>query len=128
MSEKLAGKCVVVIEDNDVIRDLFVLLLKRHEARIHPCRSGKEALDILRNTTADIVLCDIILPDLEGVEILQTLRSWPNNANAKVIALTAVANTGDRDRFLKQGFDGYMPKPINPATFVDDILAIVNQS
>jgi CheY-like chemotaxis protein len=74
--------------------------------------TGKEALEGLRSDKPDLVLLDISLPEMDGVQVLQTLRSEEALQDLYVIALTAHAMAGDRDNFLNAGFDDYITKPI----------------
>lgn len=118
------GKTFCVIEDNDVIRRLFVLLIERDNHKVISFNDGEKAVEWLENNQPDIVLCDIMLPGIGGEEILTFIRSLPYGKTVKVIALTAHARHGDRQRYLELGFDGYIPKPVEPQTFLLDVYAI----
>ena len=75
-------------------------------------------MDVAAEQGPDLVLMDIQLPDFDGVEALRRLRADERTAGTRVVALTAQAMEGDRERFLAAGFDGYLSKPVDIAEFV----------
>ena len=85
--------------------------------------TGGEAIDLASEHTPDLVLMDIQLPDLDGVQTLRRLRADARTAAIPVLALTAQAMRGDRERFLTEGFDGYVSKPVN----VRELIGIVRE-
>lgn len=117
-------KSICVVEDNDAIRKLFVIILERAGYSVQAFSNGEDAVQWLADNQPDILLCDIVLPEMNGSDVMTLVRSFPHGATMKIIALTAHARQGDRERFLDEGFDGYMSKPIHPPTFADDIKAI----
>lgn len=102
---------VVLVEDNPDNRLLVQALLEDH-FDIRDYESGVEAIPGIVNETPDLVLMDISLPEMDGEEVLAKLREHEHLKNLPVIALTAHAMAGDREKFLEQGFDDYMTKPI----------------
>ena len=80
--------------------------------------TGGEAVELAAEHSPDLVLMDIQLPDIDGVEALGRLRADERTASVPVLALTAQAMEGDRERFLAAGFDGYLSKPVNIAELV----------
>jgi CheY-like chemotaxis protein len=104
-------KRIAVVEDNPDNRLLVHAILEDRYA-IDEYVSGDEALAGLRSRRPDLVLLDISLPGQDGTEVLQTLRADDALRSLPVIALTAHAMTGDRERFLAAGFDDYVTKPI----------------
>lgn len=111
-------KCIAVIEDNPDNRLLLEAMLEE-SFRIVQYESGPDALKGLAGSGAELVLLDISLPGMDGIEVLKRMRSDPDLTHLPAIALTAHAMTGDRERFLTQGFDDYISKPI-----LDDILLV----
>jgi two-component system cell cycle response regulator DivK len=119
----MAGEQVLVVEDNERNMKLFRDVLQATGYRTLEATSGEEALALAREHRPDLVLMDIQLPDIDGVEVLGRLRADERTAGLPVLALTAQAMHGDRERFLEAGFDGYVSKPVNVA----ELLATVKQ-
>ncbi|MFN2564981.1 MAG: response regulator [Gemmatimonadaceae bacterium] len=113
----MAGELVLIVEDNDKNMKLVRDLLQYHGYRTLEAGTGAEALAAAGAHRPDLVLMDIQLPDMDGVAVLRALRADPRTAAIPVVALTAFAMTGDRERFLEFGFDGYLAKPIDVSAF-----------
>lgn len=109
---------MLIIEDNAANLDLMVYLLQAFGFETMSATTGEEGLACLRRSRADLVLCDVHLPAMDGYEVARTLKSDPSSRHLPVIAVTALAMVGDREKALSAGFDGYISKPINPETFV----------
>jgi len=112
---------ILIAEDNPHSLELMSYLLGAHGHHAHGAQTGTDAILAAESLEVDLVLLDLQLPDLDGYQVLRTLRSRSRLVDVKIIAVTAVAMVGDRERTLAAGFDHYMPKPINPRTFVDEI-------
>ena len=114
----MAGEQVLVVEDNEKSMKLFrdVLLAKGY--RTLEATTGGRAVELAAEHAPDLVLMDIRLPDLDGVEALGRLRADERTTPIPVLAVTAQAMHGDRERFLAAGFDGYISKPVNVVQFV----------
>jgi two-component system cell cycle response regulator DivK len=119
----MGGEQILVVEDNELNMKLFrdVLVVKGYRAL--EATTGEEAIALATEHAPDLVLMDVQLPDLDGVEALRRLRTNERTATIPVLALTAQAMQGDRERFLAEGFDGYVSKPVN----VRELLGIVRQ-
>ncbi len=102
---------IAVVEDNPDNR-LLVEAILDDEFEIIEFETGAEAVAGLEDARADLVLLDISLPEMDGPEVLAWLRGQPSIAATPVIALTAHAMAGDRERYLEAGFDDYVSKPI----------------
>jgi two-component system, cell cycle response regulator DivK len=113
-----AGAQILVVEDNEKNMKLFRDVLLATGYRTLEATTGTEAVDLAAEHSPDLVLMDIQLPDIDGVEALGRLRADSRTASVPVLALTAQAMQGDRERFLAAGFDGYLSKPVNIAEFV----------
>ena len=116
-----AGAQVLVVEDNEKNMKLFRDVLVAAGYRTLEATTGEEAVAVATEHSPDLVLMDIQLPDIDGVEALGRLRADGRTASLPVLALTAQAMEGDRERFLAAGFDGYLSKPVN----VVDLVATV---
>ena len=114
----MTGAQVLVVEDNERNMKLFRDVLKASGYRTIEATTGERAVELVIEHRPDLVLMDIQLPDIDGVEALDRLRADERTASVPVLALTAQAMDGDRERFLGAGFDGYLSKPVNIADFV----------
>jgi two-component system, cell cycle response regulator DivK len=109
----MAGERILVVEDNKMNMKLFRDVLVAKGYRALEATTGGEAIVLATEQAPDLVLMDIQLPDLDGVETLRRLRTDARTATIPVLAVTAQAMQGDRERFLAAGFDGYVAKPVN---------------
>jgi two-component system, cell cycle response regulator DivK len=109
-------KKILVAEDNPVNRELIREILGESEYEVIEACDGQEALDKIAEARPDLVLLDIQMPVLDGYAVLRRLRDNPPSPTPRVIALTAYAMQGDRERALAAGFDDYVTKPIDVKT------------
>lgn len=119
-------KAVLVVEDNDRGLKLVRTLLELRGYRVLEARSGAEAVAQAVEQLPALVLMDIQLPDISGIEALALLRGHEQTRRIPVVALTALAMKGDRERLLADGFDAYLAKPIDVRTFVDSLEAVIS--
>jgi two-component system, cell cycle response regulator len=112
---------VLVVEDNPASLDLMVYLLKAFGHTPLSARDGLEGIEAARRERPDLILCDIQLPGADGVEVCRQLKQDPDLQKIPLVAITAYAMVGDRERMLGEGFNGYLSKPINPQTFIADM-------
>lgn len=127
---RAVGRRVVVAEDNDRSRRLIGHVLERDGFDIIAVATGEEALVAVRADPPDLLLLDIQLVGsaLDGEAVLRLVREDPRTEGLVVVALTAFAVRGDRERFLAAGFDGYIAKPIDVRTVVDELLSYLEPS
>lgn len=109
----MTGERILVVEDNEKNMKLFRDVLVATGYHTLGATTGGEAVDVATAETPDLVLMDIQMPGIDGVEALERLRADDRTASIPVLALTAQAMDGDRERFLAAGFDGYISKPVN---------------
>jgi two-component system, cell cycle response regulator DivK len=112
---------ILVVEDNERNMRLFCDVLRASGFRTLEATTGESAVEVALEHAPDLVLMDIQLPDIDGIEALGRLRADDRFASAPVLALTAQAMEGDRERFLAAGFDGYLSKPVDIADFVTTV-------
>lgn len=108
-------KTVLVADDNAVSRELIREVLDNIDCEVLEACDGREALEKIRETRPDLVLLDIQMPFLDGYTVLEQIRKDPGFTILRVVALTAYAMQGDREKALAAGFDGYITKPIQIA-------------
>jgi two-component system, cell cycle response regulator DivK len=124
----MTGSQVLVVEDNERNMKLFRDVLQASGFRTLEATTGERAVELALEHRPDLVLMDIQLPDIDGVEALDRLRADDRFASVPVLALTAQAMEGDRERFLAAGFDGYLSKPVNIADFVATVKRYCGES
>lgn len=108
---------ILVVEDNELNRKLFVSLLREKSYEVSEASDGREAVEIIRNLSPSLVLMDIILPTVSGLEVLRTCRDEGLLENTKVYALTASVD----DEIHDAGFDGIITKPVKIADFLRSV-------
>ena len=116
-------RTVLVVEDNDMNMQLVEYLLEEGGYAIVKATSGEEALALTRSDTQrpDLILMDIHLPGMDGLSVVREMKSDQRTNRIPILALTAHAMRGDKDRFLEAGCDGYISKPIDVKTFLTSI-------
>ena len=117
----MAGEQVLVVEDNAKSMTLLRDVLRATGYRTLDASTAKQALLLATEHRPALVLMDIRLPDMDGVEALGRLRMDERTASIPVVAVSAQAMKGDSERFKEAGFDGYLTKPVD----IDELLAIV---
>ncbi len=117
----MPGQTILVVEDNEKNMKLMRDVLHAIGYRTLEATTAGEALTMAAEHVPALVLMDIRLPDMDGTEALRRLRSAPKTASVPVLAVTAQAMKGDRERFIEAGFDGYLSKPVD----VDELMEMV---
>ncbi len=111
----LAGKRIMIVDDD--IRNIFALtsLLERHQMQILSAETGRDAIETLKkDADIDLVLMDIMMPDLDGYDTIREIRTLPRFQSLPIVALTAKAMKGDREKCLEAGASDYIAKPVDP--------------
>jgi two-component system cell cycle response regulator len=112
---------ILVIEDNPANLDLMTYLLAAFGHTPLTAGDGEAGLAAAQQEAPDLIICDVQLPGMDGYEIARWLKSHPQTQATPLIAVTALAMVGDRDKMLRAGFDSYIAKPIDPETFVGQV-------
>jgi CheY-like chemotaxis protein len=112
---------VLVAEDNPVNRELLRELLENRGYTVVEACDGQEALRMVDETQPDILLLDIGMPVLDGYAVARRIRENPALAPLPLLAITAYAMQGDREKILHSGFDGYLSKPVNARALADEL-------
>ena len=119
----MSGKKIVIIDDDT--RNIFALTATLH-SRKYECISfydAKDALNALENSACDIILIDMMMPDIDGYEAIPRIRNIKGKEHIPIIAVTAQAMMGDKEKCIAAGADDYISKPID----VDKLLSILNE-
>ena len=114
----MAAEQVLVVEDNEKNMKLFRDVLQATGFRTLEATTGEDAVELALANEPALVLMDVQLPGIDGLEALSRLRADERTASIPVLALTAQAMSGDRERFLEAGFDGYLSKPVDVAELI----------
>jgi two-component system cell cycle response regulator DivK len=117
----MAAERVLIAEDNEKNMKLFRDVLQVSGYRTLEATTGEQAIELATRHTPNLVLMDIQLAGMDGLEALRRLREDERTAAIPVVALTAQAMAGDRERFLKAGFNGYVSKPVNVMEFIGTV-------
>jgi CheY-like chemotaxis protein len=119
---------ILVIEDNPANLELMVYLLDAYGHQTMTAHDGLGGLALARRERPDLIICDVHLPGLNGYGVIAILKSEPTLCSIPVIAVTALAMVGDREKLLTAGFDGYISKPVEPERFVGVIEQFLKSS
>jgi two-component system, cell cycle response regulator DivK len=117
----MADELVLIVDDNEKNLKLARDVLRHAGFRTLDARTGSEGVSLAAEQLPDLVLMDIRLPDMDGTEAVRRLKADERTAGIPVVALTAMAMSGDRERFLEDGFDDYLEKPISVRDFGDQV-------
>lgn len=118
---KPGQKTVLIVEDNELNMKLFHDLLDAHGYRTLQTRDGMEALEIAREHRPDLILMDIQLPEVSGLEVTKWLKEDDELASIPVIAVTAFAMKGDEEKIREGGCEAYIAKPISVGQFLETV-------
>ena len=116
-----SAKTVLIVEDNELNMKLFHDLLDAHGYRILQTKDGMEALDIAREHHPDLILMDIQLPEVSGLEVTKWLKEDATLRSIPVVAVTAFAMKGDEERIREGGCEAYLSKPISVGKFIETV-------
>ena len=119
----MAGETILLVEDNAVNRDLIQFLLGSQGYQVLEAGTAQEAFEILKTERPDLILMDIQLPGMDGLEATKKLKADPATRDIPVVAVTSYAMKGDREQALAAGCAGYITKPIDKTTFLQEVAA-----
>ncbi len=122
------GKSVLIVEDNELNMKLFHDLLDAHGYATIQTRSGFEAMDLARAHRPSLILMDIQLPEVSGLEVTKWLKDDEELRDIPVIAVTAFAMKGDEERIREGGCEAYLSKPISVVGFIDTVRQFIGQA
>jgi two-component system, cell cycle response regulator DivK len=113
---------ILLIEDNEQNRYLTRFLLERHGYTVVTAVDGRQGVDLAQSVQPALILLDIQLPTMDGYAVARALRGFVQLDEVAIVAVTSYAMPGDRERALDAGCNGYIEKPIDPETFVDQLV------
>lgn len=116
---------VVVIDDEPDSLEVARYILDFYGANVHTATNGKDGVALVQEVKPRFVISDLSMPEMDGWEFLSALKSTTNVQDVPVIALTAHAMKGDRERAIGAGFHNYLTKPLTANTFMDELLVLL---
>ncbi len=123
----LKGKTILVIDDEPDSLEIAETLLLDMGMDVLTARNGLEALKVLENSMPDYIISDLSMPSMSGWELIDLIKRDRRLMEIPVFALTAHVMPGDRSKAIAAGFHNYLTKPLNPDTFVNDLVAVIHQ-
>lgn len=118
---QVMSKKVLIVEDNELNMKLFHDLLEAHGYETLQTREGMKALDMAREHKPDLILMDIQLPEVSGLDVTKWIKNDAELSEIPVVAVTAFAMKGDEERIRKGGCEAYLSKPITVSTFIETV-------
>lgn len=119
------AKRILVVEDNDLNRKLFCDVLTANGFEVDPVADGEDVLETARSTTPDLIIMDIQLPGVSGVDLIEAAKRDTTLAEIPVLAVTAFAGKGDEERIRSAGAAGYLAKPVSIMPFMNAVNELV---
>ena len=119
------AKRILVVEDNDLNRKLFCDVLRSQGYAVEPCADGLEALDKARQFVPNLIIMDIQLPNISGLDLIAQIKRDATLRNTPVLAVTAYAGKGDEERIREAGAEGYLAKPVSIGPFMNAVRGLL---
>jgi len=114
-------KRVLIVEDNEANLYLIRFILQKNGYEVIEAREGIQGVELATKEKPDLIIMDIQLPDINGLEVVRRIRASETDLKIPIVALTSYAMVGDREKALAAGCTGYIEKPIDPDTFMAEI-------
>jgi two-component system, cell cycle response regulator DivK len=124
----MAGEPILIVDDNPANLKLARVLLASEGYEVRTATDAEEALAVLRDFLPDLILMDIQLPGMDGLELTRRLKSDSKTCDVAILALTAYAMKGDEERALAAGCDGYIAKPIDTKRLMGQVAALLRRA
>ncbi len=124
----MSEKKILLVEDNPVNRRLAEFLLRSQGYQVRAATNAQEAFDTIKAERPDLILMDVQLPGMDGLEATRKLKAEPTTRDIPVVAVTSYAMKGDREKALAAGCSGYITKPIDKDTFVQEVATVLASS
>ncbi len=120
------GSTVLIVDDNEKNRKLFRVVLQKSGYETLEAVDGSKGIELARESMPDLIVMDIQMPVMDGIQAIKILKSEEATSNIPVIAATSYAMKGDKEKMLNNGFDDYMSKPINVNDFIEIVKKYIN--
>ena len=119
------GQKILVVEDNELNLKLFCDLLRAHGYEAEPVRDGREAVERIRAFAPDLIVMDIQMPHISGLELIEQIKADDDLMRIPIMAVTAYAARGDEERIRDAGAEGYVSKPISVLRFIESVAGLL---
>ncbi|MBU6269405.1 MAG: response regulator [Sphingomonadales bacterium] len=119
------AKRILVVEDNDLNRKLFCDVLRSQGYAVEPCPDGREALERARQFVPNLIIMDIQLPEISGLDLIEAAKADATLRTIPVLAVTAYAGKGDEERIRDAGAEGYLAKPVSIGPFMAAVRKLI---
>lgn len=116
------NKSILIVDDNKETVKLYSALLELEGFQTIPAYDGYQALETLKNQTVDVVLLDIMMPEIDGIEVCRQIKSHPKTEGISIVMVTALSDPENKEQALKAGANGYLTKPV----MVDDLINAIH--
>jgi CheY-like chemotaxis protein len=126
IDDKMAAR-ILVIEDNPINLELMTYLLGAFNHTVLTATDGNEGYNLIEQERVDLIICDVHLPKVDGYQVARRLKQHPELRKVPIVAVTALAMVGDREKVLAAGFDDYISKPVTPDTFVKQLEGLIQK-
>jgi CheY-like chemotaxis protein len=123
----MAGELILIVEDNDKNRKLMRDVLAFKGYRLLEAETGEDGVRLAREQHPDLILMDIQLPGIDGIQALRQIRAEADTRSIPIMAVTASAMTHDRQKIMAAGFDAYQTKPLNVKQFMDAVRELLDR-
>lgn len=121
-------KIALVIEDDENNMKLITFILEKNGYETIRAETGRKGIDMALEKQPDFILLDIQLPDMDGQEVLKEIRKSEIDGDIPIIAVTSYAMSGDRERLIEAGCNGYIEKPIDPVNVMNQIRQVIGEA
>jgi two-component system, cell cycle response regulator DivK len=122
------AKRILVVEDNDLNRKLFCDVLRSQGFAVEPVSDGRDALDKARNFVPNLIIMDIQLPNISGLDLIEAAKADKVLRSIPVLAVTAYAGKGDEERIRDAGADNYLAKPVSIGPFMAAVRGLIERA
>lgn len=122
------ARTILVIEDNQQNMYLTTFILEKQGHKVIQAWDGRQGVEAAAQNVPDLILLDIQLPEMDGYSVAASLKANPLLAKVPIVAVTSYAMAGDKERILAAGCNGYIEKPINPETFIEQLSIFLEPS
>ena len=124
----MSDKKILLVEDNPVNRWLAEFLLRSQGYQVRAATNAQEAFNTIQTERPDLILMDVQLPGMDGLEATRKIKEEPSTRDIPVVAVTSYAMKGDREKALAAGCTGYITKPIDKDTFIQEVATVLGGS